>query len=77
MAGLGVDRDGCGVAGIAEGAGVDLRLVAGGRFQARRVDVGWKELRLAVPDVRNFRKAHPAVGALHAHVTLLQNQIHR
>jgi hypothetical protein len=75
LAGLGVDCDARRVARVAEGAGVDLGLVARGRFESRRIDVGREELRLAVPDVRDFGEGQPTVGSLHADKTVLKDEV--
>ena len=57
VAGLGVHRHGHGMAGIAERARVDLRLVARHGLEAGGIRVGRQELRLPVPACAPLRPA--------------------
>ena len=57
-----------GVGRVAEGAGVALRLVAGGRFQPAGIDVSRQILRAPVPGVRDLLQIDAAVRSAHASI---------
>ena len=71
VAEIGIDGDDRGMRGIAEGAGIALRLVARRYFEPARIDIGGQILRAAIPGVRDLLQRRAAVDA--AHLAVLQH----